>query len=196
MRRSPTFTPLRVGAELGDAADDLVAHGERQHDAAILQRHLLAAAEVVVALPDVQVGVADAAMRHLDQHLGAFRLRRRQFELLQRLAILDHGPGAHDSVSRSLRICAQWDMRQARRQGDRAPAALLQRLDGLRIRQDDRFGGVAEPVALCHIPIPVDFGADAGDRLVVDRQREKPQRFELAYCRTAPVSWALSPGWE
>ena len=86
---------LGVGAELGDAADDLVSHRERQHDAAILQRHLLAAADVVVALPDVQVGVADAAMRHLDQHLGALRLRRRQFEFLQRLAILDHGPGAH-----------------------------------------------------------------------------------------------------
>ena len=73
-----------VRAELGDAADDLVPHRQRQHDAAVLQRHVLAAAEVVIAVPDVQVGVADAAMRHLDQHLGAFGLRRGQLDFLQR----------------------------------------------------------------------------------------------------------------
>ena len=50
------------GPSLHDAADDLVAHRQRQHHAAILERHRLAAAEVVVAFPDMQVGVADAAM--------------------------------------------------------------------------------------------------------------------------------------
>ncbi len=74
MRRSPIFTPLASGPELRDATDDLVSHRERQHHAAVLQRHLLAAADVVIAFPDVQavVGMTDAAMRHLDQHLGAF----------------------------------------------------------------------------------------------------------------------------
>jgi hypothetical protein len=84
-----------VRSELRHAADDLMPHRKRQHDAAILQRHPLAAADIVVALPDVQIGVTDAAMRHLDQHLGALRLRRRQFEFLQGCSVLDDSPGAH-----------------------------------------------------------------------------------------------------
>ena len=95
MRRSPTFTPGGLGAQLDDAADDLVAHGQRQDDAAIVQRHLLAAADVVIALPDVQVGVADAAMGDLEQDLGALRFRRRQFDFLKRLSVFDDGPCAH-----------------------------------------------------------------------------------------------------
>ena len=90
---------LRVRAELGDAADDFVAHRERQHHAAVLQRHPLAAPDIVIAFPDVQIGVADATMGHLEQHFGAFGLRRRQLEFLQRLAILDDGPGAHVNIS-------------------------------------------------------------------------------------------------
>src|SRR4249919_1527645 len=40
-------------------------------------------AEIVAALPDVQIAVADAGRLHLDQHLGARRLRRRLLHLFQ-----------------------------------------------------------------------------------------------------------------
>ena len=72
-----------------------MAHGERQGHAAIGQRHLLAAADVVIALPDVQIGVADAAMGDFDQHLGALGLGRGEFDFLKRLSVFDDGPGAH-----------------------------------------------------------------------------------------------------
>src|SRR5688572_27089582 len=49
---------LCVGADCDDFADILMAHGERQLDAAIEQFQLLAAADVVIAVPDVQVGMA------------------------------------------------------------------------------------------------------------------------------------------
>src|SRR5437867_768100 len=45
-------------------ADGLVAHGQREGNAAVLERHALAVTEIVAALPDVQVAVADA--RRLD----------------------------------------------------------------------------------------------------------------------------------
>ncbi len=44
-----------------DAPEDLVAEGDRQPDAALGEAQALAAAEVVMALPQVEVGVADAA---------------------------------------------------------------------------------------------------------------------------------------
>jgi hypothetical protein len=44
-----------IRAEPDDAADDLMPHGQRQHHAAVLQVHLLAAAQVVIAFPDMQV---------------------------------------------------------------------------------------------------------------------------------------------
>src|SRR5277367_5887768 len=46
----------------------------------------------------MQVGVADAAMRHFDQHLGSLRLRGGQLNFLQRRSVLDDGPGAHGLV--------------------------------------------------------------------------------------------------
>jgi hypothetical protein len=57
-------------------ADVLVPHGERQLDAAVGQHQLLAAADLVIAVPDVQVGMAHAGREHLQQHLRALRLRR------------------------------------------------------------------------------------------------------------------------
>ena len=97
MRMSPTFSQAgRVGAEFDDTADDLVAHGEGEGHAAVDQRHFLAAADVIIALPDVQIGMADAAVGDLDQHLGAFGLGGGELDFLERLAIFDDGPGAHD----------------------------------------------------------------------------------------------------
>ena len=95
------LNPLGVGAEFDHTADDFMPHGQRQSHAAIRQGHLLAAADIVVPLPDVQVGVADAAMGDLEQHLGAFRLGCGEFDFLQRLPIFDDGPGAHGGCLRS-----------------------------------------------------------------------------------------------
>jgi hypothetical protein len=50
------------------------------------QRHRLAAADVVIALPDMQVGVADPTMRDFEEDLGARRLRRRQLDFFQGLS--------------------------------------------------------------------------------------------------------------
>ena len=80
-------------------ADDLMPHRQGQGHAAIGHPQLAAAAHVVHALPDVQIGVADAGMGDFEQHLVAGRLRRRQFDFLQRFPVLDNGPGAHDRVS-------------------------------------------------------------------------------------------------
>src|ERR1700747_2880846 len=46
-------------------------------------------AEVIAALPDVQVAVANAGGLHLDQHLRARRLRRRLIDFLQRGVEID-----------------------------------------------------------------------------------------------------------
>jgi len=62
------FHALGVWTEFDDPADDFVAHGERQDHAAVGQRHLLAAADVVVTLPDMQVGMADAAVGDFQQY--------------------------------------------------------------------------------------------------------------------------------
>ncbi|MGY4319901.1 hypothetical protein ACVWW1_009228 [Bradyrhizobium sp. JR3.5] len=40
-------------------------------------------AEIIAALPDVQIAVADAGGLHLDQHLRARWLRRRLIDLFQ-----------------------------------------------------------------------------------------------------------------
>ena len=88
---------LRIRSELRHPPDDLVPHRQRQHHASILERHLLPAAEVVIPVPDVQVGVADAAMSDLDQDLRACGFRRRQLDLLQRFAAFHHRPCAHRS---------------------------------------------------------------------------------------------------
>ncbi len=42
-----------VGAHRRDAANDLMPHGQGQLDAAFVQRRLVAAAEVEIAVPDV-----------------------------------------------------------------------------------------------------------------------------------------------
>ena len=59
-----------VGPQGHDLADRLMAHGERQPDAAVLERQALAGAQIVAALPDMQIAVADSGRAHLEQHLG------------------------------------------------------------------------------------------------------------------------------
>ena len=72
-----------VGADFVDDARDLVAERERQRHAA-RGVELLAAAEIGVAVLDVQIGVAEAAALDAHQHLAALRLRRVDDGLAQR----------------------------------------------------------------------------------------------------------------
>ena len=72
----------RIRPQLAHAADDFMPHGQRQFYPAVLQVHGFAAAKVVKTFPDMQVGMADAAMRHLHQHFCPGWLRRWQFDFL------------------------------------------------------------------------------------------------------------------
>ena len=86
---------LRIGAERDHGARDLVAHRARQRHA-LAHVQALAVAEVVVAVVQVQVGVAHTAVADLQQHFAALRrgcvaqrLGQRFAEGLDRVA--DHG---------------------------------------------------------------------------------------------------------
>src|SRR6185436_1668197 len=85
----PDLHALRFRSQRLDDAERLVAQREGRHAAAVLHVEALAAAQVEVALPDVQIGVAHARARDAHQHFGALRLRRVEDPLLQRLAVLD-----------------------------------------------------------------------------------------------------------
>ena len=87
--------PDGIWPGLHDPPDDLVTRRTRQNHAAILNPHHLAAAQIVETVPEMEIGVADATMRHFQQYLGAHRLGRRQFDMLKRLARFDDGPGLH-----------------------------------------------------------------------------------------------------
>ena len=87
----------RVGAERQDLARHLVAHGEGELHAAVGHADALALAQVVVAVPDVDVGVADPAGADAHHDLAAPRLRVRVVPPLQRPApvgdlVAVHGP--------------------------------------------------------------------------------------------------------
>ena len=69
---------LGVGPDRDHLADILVAERHRQLHAAVVQAQLLAAAEIEIAVGQMQIAVADAGGQHLQQHLGARRLRRRR----------------------------------------------------------------------------------------------------------------------
>jgi hypothetical protein len=90
-----------------------VSHGERQGDAARLQRQPLAVAEIVAALPDVEVAVADPGGADAQAHLRAFRLRRLALgELKRRSEFCDliafHGRVPRQALSETLaRFSAQ-----------------------------------------------------------------------------------------
>src|SRR5207237_1617595 len=82
-------------AERVDDAERLVPERERRDAAALLDVEALAAAQVEVALPDVQVGVADARAGDAHQHFAALRLRRLGEHLLQPPALLDDLIASH-----------------------------------------------------------------------------------------------------
>src|SRR5262249_33522527 len=73
---------LSVGADLYHLSTNLVAHRQGERDAAILEGHLVARAQIVDALPDVDVAVAHAGTGHSDEDLGAFRLGSRAVQAL------------------------------------------------------------------------------------------------------------------
>src|ERR1700683_84980 len=85
----------RVRADGDNLADILVPHGQRQLHAAVAEFELLAAAQVVIAVPNMQVAVADAGRDHLEQDLTSRRLRGRPFHQPQRRAALTNVVAFH-----------------------------------------------------------------------------------------------------
>src|SRR6185437_15360772 len=67
---------LGLGPGRQHLAHRLVAHGERQPHAALGQLQPLAAAEIVMPFPEMDVAVADAGGEDAEQHLAALRARR------------------------------------------------------------------------------------------------------------------------
>ena len=95
--RPPVADPdaLRLRLDRHHLADALVPHGERQLDAALRDGEPLAAAEVEIAVRNVQVAVTDAGGQHLHQHLGAGRRGGRLLGELQRRAALADLEASH-----------------------------------------------------------------------------------------------------
>src|SRR5262245_15048560 len=77
-------------AKRNNFAHVLVPHGERQLDPAVRQHQFLTASNLVVAVPDVQVGVAHAGGKHLQKHLRALRLWSLALVHMQRRAAFAH----------------------------------------------------------------------------------------------------------
>ena len=88
-----------VGADGDDLADILVSHGQRQFDAAIAELQPLAAAQIVIAVPDVQIAVADAGGDYLEQDLGPGRLRSGPLHQPQRRAAFANDHSFHRTYS-------------------------------------------------------------------------------------------------
>ena len=87
---------LRLGARRLHGAGDLVAQGEGQR-AVAAHIELLAAAQIEIAVLQVDVGVAYAAMRDAQQHLAALRLGRGRLRGLQRLSVVDERLAVHEA---------------------------------------------------------------------------------------------------
>jgi hypothetical protein len=76
---------LRLGAKGEHFTHRLVPHGKRQRHAPVLQRELPPSmAELIAALPDMQIAVANAGRPHLQEDLGAGWLRRRRIDPRER----------------------------------------------------------------------------------------------------------------
>ena len=84
--RWPTLTPLASRPDGDHLADVLVAERYRQLHAALFHAQAVAAAEIEIAVGQMQVAVADAGGQNLQQDFGALRLRRRLLVEPQRLA--------------------------------------------------------------------------------------------------------------
>src|SRR5690606_11811545 len=89
---------FRFGSDGDHLADILVAHGQRQLDAAFEQHQPLATADVVIAVPDVQVGMADAGRQHLEDDFCAFRGRRLALHALERSAAVTDVEAEHEDL--------------------------------------------------------------------------------------------------
>jgi len=70
-----------VRAQRHDFANDLMAHGARRIHG-LLGRHLVAAAHVEIAFPQMDVAVADAGGGDTHQHFGTLRRRIGFLDLL------------------------------------------------------------------------------------------------------------------
>src|SRR5215471_5704224 len=86
----PDLHPLCFGAELLHDAERFVSKREGRNAASILHVEALAAAEIEVAVPNMQVAVADAGARDANEGLGALRRRSVENHPLQGFAVLDH----------------------------------------------------------------------------------------------------------
>ena len=62
-----------IRARADDFTGDFMAHGQRQGYAAVGQGHLLSAAEIVPAFPQMDIAVTHAGAGHADQHLVVLR---------------------------------------------------------------------------------------------------------------------------
>src|SRR6266850_4696359 len=96
---------LRVRPGRYPGAVGLMAQRHRRMHPAIAHVETLSAAEVEIALADVHVAVAHAAILQLQQHLGPGRLGRRLFRFLQRLAPFDYVVTEHVSSVLNVQIC-------------------------------------------------------------------------------------------
>jgi hypothetical protein len=87
--------PDGVGSGRHHFADRLVAERDRRGEAALGEAEALASAEIVIAVPDMHVGVADPGGQHAQQHLGAGRNRIRALCGGKLLAEGDHIDASH-----------------------------------------------------------------------------------------------------
>ena len=76
-------------------ADGFVPKSQGHPNAAVLQRHPAAEAEIVAALPNVEIAVADAGCSDPKQHLRSRRLGRPALDGLKRRAEIDHPIASH-----------------------------------------------------------------------------------------------------
>ena len=80
-------------------AQNFVSRRAGQFDATVKDVQFLAAAKVIFAFPQMQIGMTDAAMADLDQHFSALRNRVGLRNFLERFARLGDGPEFHDVLS-------------------------------------------------------------------------------------------------
>jgi hypothetical protein len=86
---------VRLITECLDHADDFVAEHERVGHAPVDQIQTSPAAEVVVALTQVRVGVAHPGADHSQQHLGACGCRGGQLHVGDGVIVLEDRERVH-----------------------------------------------------------------------------------------------------